>query len=82
MSREQPVRCGGAMVFIAKQIAYSDPPEVRVFGVFHAPSRASDVIVAERFAVPATPADLFVKDGECYVVTNQPTQAGGYEVTL
>jgi len=76
------ISCGGELIFIAKQITYSDPPEFRVFGVFHTSATASDVIVAKRCPVPATPSDLFVKDGQCYVVANQAKKAGGYDVTI
>lgn len=78
----KPVSCGSELVFIAKQITYSDPPEIRVFGVFHTPTTASGAIAAERSPVPTTPTDLFVKDGQCYVVTNEPRKAGGYNVTI
>jgi hypothetical protein len=76
------VHCGAELVFIAKQVTYAEPPEVRVFGLFHTPDVASKTIAAKRTAVRGTPADLFVKNGQCYAVTNQPNDAGGYDVTI
>jgi hypothetical protein len=76
------VHCGGELVFIAKQVTYSRPPDVQVFGLFHTPDIATSTIAAKHVAMRGTPADLFARDGLCYAVTNQPKDAGGYDVAI
>lgn len=62
---------------------YAEPPEVRIFGLFHTSNIASNTIAAKRTPVKGTPADLFAKDGQCYAVTNQPAKdGGGHDVTI
>jgi hypothetical protein len=79
----RPVLCDGTLVFIAKQITYSETsPKVRVFGLFRASANTSNAIHATRSTVRGTPADLFVKDGSCYAVANQAKAAGGYDVAI
>lgn len=79
----RPVHCGDELVFIAKHITYAGgSASVEVFGLFHAPAIASDVIAARRIPVLGTPTDVSATAGRCYALANRATDGGRYEVTI